>query len=120
MPLCIACKQAFGDYKELALHIQSSKKGHRKGKKWAANYMLKVRQLDQKKQINGRVPLTEEQKENKKSLVRELSGEEEYAITFCPHCKRGHREILPVEFSKSRDAWRVKDKLVVLCEGCLT
>ncbi len=118
MPNCLSCNQSFPDYKELALHIQTTKKGHRKGKKWAAKYLMRVRQLNKKKELNGRIPLTEEQKEAKASIHRELSGENENVLTICPHCKKGHREVLPVEFSQSRDAWRVKDKLVVLCGSC--
>lgn len=118
MVLCHSCQKVFEDYKELALHIQSNKKGHRKGKKWAARYIMRVRQLDKKKELNGRVPMTEEQKENRRDNVRELSGETEQLLTICPHCKKGHRELLPVEFSQSRDAWQVKDRLVVLCPIC--
>ncbi len=117
MPLCLSCQKVCADYKELALHIQSSKKGHRKGKRWAAKYMMRVRQLN-KRELNGRVPLTEEQKEARASIFRELSGETEYALAVCPHCHKGHREVLPVEFRQSQDAWRVKDKLVVLCATC--
>ena len=115
--LCLSCNEVFADYTELALHIQSSKKGHRKGKKWASNYLLRTRQLDQK-QINGRVPLTEEQKENKRNMVRELSGRNENVVTYCPQCKSKTAQPLPVEFTQSREAWRIGKNFAVLCSEC--
>ncbi len=119
MPFCHSCKKPFADFKELALHIISSKKGHRHGKRWAAKYLLKVRQLDKRKELNGRTPMTEEQKENKRNLERELSGENEFVITYCPHCKSLKKQPMPIEFTQSGEAWREKDKLVVLCPSCL-
>ena len=60
---CNSCGQPFEGYKELAFHISTSKKGHRKGKIWAAKYIH--RNVVNKRDIKdgGRIPLTEEQKQ---------------------------------------------------------
>ncbi len=120
METCHSCHQSFADFKELALHISKSKKGHRKGKKWAAKYIM-MNGLSSKNR-NGnrpvRVALTEEQKANKEDTRRELSGDNEYATTVCPNCKNRSRPLLPREFAENPVAWRVKDSLVVMCSGC--
>ncbi len=117
MTICRSCGQSFGDYKELAVHIASSKKGHRKGKLWAAKYLTRVNSLDRKKLAEHK-PLTEADKENKQSTIRELSGEVENVLAVCPHCHKGHREVLPVEFTQNLEAWREKNCVVVLCQSC--
>ncbi len=116
--LCNSCNQHFAAYKELALHISSSRKGHRKGKKWASAYLFKVNALNKRGIENNRIPLTKEDKENRMDSKRVLCGEEEYVLAVCPHCKKGHREMLPIEFSQSPSAWRIKDNLVVMCQNC--
>ncbi len=117
MPMCLSCNKTCADFKELAIHIQSSKKGHRKGKRWAAKYILRVRSLDKKK-LNGRMSLTKEQKDNRKDTIRELSGKNEKVVTYCPRCKSPKGGLMPIEFTQSKVAWRIKDKLVVVCEIC--
>ncbi len=115
---CFYCTATPEDYEALARHIASAKKGHRKGKRWAAGYLLKTRKLNKKREFNP-TPLTEEDRENKKSVIRELSGENEYILTVCPHCKKGNRVLLPNEFIHSEQAWRtLKGTLIVNCEGC--
>ena len=116
--LCHSCNLSFVDYKELALHISTSRKGHRQGKKWAAKYMMKVRALDKRNNGGGRSPLTEDDKENKKNTRRELSGDNEHVATFCPHCRKKTKQVLPIEYTRSNEAWRLKDYLVVLCQNC--
>jgi hypothetical protein len=115
---CRSCDKSFEDYRELALHISSTKKGHRKGKRWAARYLMHVQALARKELNSSRSPLTEEEKKSKRSIKRELSGGQEYALTICPFCKKGHREVLPVEFAQSREAWRIKNVLAVMCQSC--
>ena len=120
MVICKSCWDEFADFKELALHISSSKKGHRKGKKWASRYIL-LNGLSPKNR-NGdrpaRVALTEEQKANKEDTRRELSGDNEYATTVCPNCKNKSRPLLPVEFTNNSIAWKIKGSLVVMCSSC--
>jgi hypothetical protein len=117
---CLSCHKSLEDYKSLALHIASEKKGHRRGKKWAARYLTNVRILDRKKdKPEGRIPLTDEEKAVKASAFREVSGEVESRLCVCPHCKQGHPETLEVEFAKGTDTWKVKTGLpVVMCAGC--
>ena len=120
MPDCHACGQSFGDFRELALHIAASRKGHRQGKVWAAKYLLKngvSRDLPQ------RTPMTDEERENRAANLKEsrrvISGREKIAQTFCPVCKTSSRQALPVEYTESVEAWRDRNKtLVVCCEEC--
>jgi len=118
MVSCHSCNNQFDGYKDLALHIASTKKGHRKGKKWAASYLLKVNALNSKKDNYGRSQLTEVEKENKKEMGREISGETMVVDTSCPNCKRKSPQILPVEFGRSSIAWRDNKYMVVLCSSC--
>ncbi len=115
---CNSCQKPFADFNELALHISSQKKGHRKGKKWAAKYLMRTRQLDKKKLNNGGIGLTSEDRKNRETTIRELSGKNEMVIAHCPKCKTRKQQVLPVEYVSSSEAWHMGDKLVVICEGC--
>lgn len=119
MTTCHTCHAELADYKELALHI-STTKGHRKGKKWAANFLMKVNERPEIKKIavNPDYEPTEFGDENRANAKRELSGDQEYAGTVCPNCRRISRELLPVEFVHSNTAWRIGDKLAVNCGNC--
>lgn len=120
---CHACHAWFEDYTELALHISSEKTGHRKGKKWAASLLLKVRQLDSKKDMKERTPLSEEDKENRREIQRsvELSGAKYMVNTICPKCKSRHAETLEVEYVRSPLAWKtLQGTLIILCARCRT
>lgn len=113
---CNSCKQPFDDYQSLALHIVASKAGHRKGKRWAAKYLS--RNVINKRDLNGRTPLTEADKENRESTKRALSGKVNYELCVCPRCDKGHREMIPEEFARSQQAWRKGKNLVVICGNC--
>jgi hypothetical protein len=116
---CFCCNQTFEDYQALALHISQAKKGHRKSKKWAAKYNLKVGLLNQKKDIPERIPFTDEDKQNKLSTIRTVSGEVETVVTVCPQCKGRSHQQLPIEFTRSQYAWRtVQGTLRVSCPNC--
>jgi hypothetical protein len=118
---CHSCHTTFPDYKSLAKHILASKVGHRQGKRWAAK-MVMINNLSAKnrtdRQLNGRVALTEEQKETRDSLQVELSGNIKRVNTYCPKCKQSSTQALPVEYTNSQWAWRVGLKLVVFCPTC--
>ena len=117
--VCHSCGDFFEDYTELAQHISSAKTKHRKGKKWAAKYLLRVNFLNQKRDLKPRTPLTEQQKENRVSTFVELSGQNEIVSTFCSHCKSRTRQALPIEYTRSNTAWRNKQgTLVVSCPTC--
>ena len=119
MTTCHTCHAELADFKELALHI-STTRGHRKGKKWAANFLMKGNERPEIKKIavNPDYEPTEVGNENRRKAVKELSGDTEYAYTICRTCKRTGRELLPAEFVHSDTAWKIGDKLAVNCQGC--
>jgi len=113
MPDCRACGKVCADYKELAVHIAGSRKGHRRGKRWAAKFLLLKGKRD--KPEYDRTPLTDEQKENRQSTKRVLSGDQRNALCICPKCQQGHRQVLPVEYVESPTAWRINGVLAIRC-----
>ncbi len=120
MPRCHSCQEIFPDFTGLALHISSSKKGHRKGKKWAAKYIM-VNRLSGKAQgkfDNKRSPLTETQKESREDSRMVLSGEQELQETICPKCRKNGQTYLPVEYDSGRTAWRINGLIVRTCAKC--
>ena len=122
MPICNACHHSFPDYTELAKHIINARVGHRRGKRWASSVVLQVKRLDRKVTNDSkpdRIPLTEDLKETKLSLMREVSGEFRQVLCVCPRCKLGHVEAVEVEYIESRDAWRsTSGKPMIICGGC--
>lgn len=121
MPSCYSCNppSTHPDFGALALHIMSTK-GHKKGRKWAAKYLM-INNLSPEKRNGkqqGRIILTEEQKESKRDSRYQLSGENEVVVTICPKCKTGRKLALPVEFTGSPVAWRIKGLFAVLCSVC--
>lgn len=112
MPSCHSCNKSFESYHDLALHISTSKKGHRRGKKWAAKFLLLNGKRDRPTNKGSQGEVSQEARDSTK---RELSGETENVLTICPKCKQGHREVLPVEYSQSPTAWQIKGILSVLC-----
>ena len=115
---CLSCGADFWDYQSLALHILASKKGHRKGKKWAAKYINRHVLNKKKTEYNGRVPLTAEQKANKEDTRRVLAGGQRVAEIVCPHCHKPSRVALEVEYVSSPQAWRIQGRLVKMCANC--
>ncbi len=115
---CNSCGQLFAGYQELALHISTSKTGHRKGKRWAAKYISRHVINKHKFDFNGRTPLTTEQKMNKEDTKRVLSGGQRYAETVCPKCKIRGQTAMEEEFASSPQAWRIGGRLAVMCDGC--
>ena len=119
MPICHSCNKPSPDFKELAKHIIANKRTHRGGLMWARKYLLNQRALDRKVSLkNNRVPLSEQEIENKKDSRRELSGALKNTSSFCPKCKRAGIYQFPIEYTKSPDAWRVGNFLVKLCVNC--
>ena len=117
---CHYCSATFEDYSKLAVHILSSKKGHRNGKKWAAKHLfinkLSARAKNEKRE---RVPYTEQDKANRESLDRIISGETVMVLTKCPNCQRGSRQLIPIEYAESQDAWRADNgTLMMNCSTC--
>lgn len=120
MPNCNSCHQYFEDFKSLALHISCSKKGHKKGKKWAAKYLLiNGLSASKKRDFKERTPLSDEEKETKRSLGIKVSGRQNYERTQCPHCNQITSTLLPIEYISSSNAWRtIHGKLQILCSDC--
>lgn len=117
MPVtCHSCNKVFPDYKSLAVHITKSKKGHQRGKKWAAGYDLFDVMYEKKQPERPR--LTEQERENKADSRREISGINKTVVTKCPKCKGMSKQSLPVEYTNSQEAWRINKMLVVLCPIC--
>ena len=119
--ICNSCGEWFDDYTELARHIAGAKTGHKKGKKWAAKYLLRVNQLNSKKEYEDKIPLSEEDKQNRRELMNiQLSGQKKMVNTMCPHCKKAHAEALEVEYANSPFAWKSPQGsfIMVLCAGC--
>lgn len=115
--VCNSCGESFEDFQELALHISSSKTGHKHGKAWAAKYIH--RGLIHKTNFeNGRTPLSAEDIKNRTDTRRRLSGEMAYVNTICPHCKKTGRPLLESEYVESVEAWRIGDRLVKMCALC--
>lgn len=117
--ICLSCNKPFEDYKQLAIHIASSKNGHRKGRKWAASYLLKLKYLN-KRDNYGRSQLSEVEKDNKKDMVRVVSGETTIVETICPRCNTKSQQVIPIEHSESNEAWKIEDCLVVRCQSCIS
>lgn len=116
MPECNYCHADFADYKELALHIVFKK--HRAGLKWAANYLTKVNILNKIKDKPDRIPLTEQELENKENAHRELSGENRTVLTTCPKCNQSIRMYIPIEHAENCFAWRKGRAFMILCDKC--
>lgn len=118
---CHYCDKQFNDIKELALHIMASTGLHYRGHKFASTILTDVNRLNKKVDVpKARIPLTEQEKENKCNCQRDLSGENKFTITFCPICKKTTQQSLPIEFVISNNSWRNKNGyLMVDCQYCL-
>lgn len=118
MPTCNSCHREFDDFRTLALHIAHEKRGHQRGKKWAAKYLLKPIQ----RELPKRTPLTEEEKElleeSKQDCKRELSGITKVVQAFCLKCKRFYPRVVEIEYIQSDYALRRGNTLLITCDSC--
>lgn len=122
---CFYCDFSAPDYQTLATHVSGSKKGHRRGKRWAAKYlMVNGLSFDKRHELPKRVANNPDKEktafgdENRANSKRVLSGKTEFARVFCPWCKKHNQRELPVEYTGSQFAWHREQCLVVCCEGC--
>lgn len=121
IPSCRVCGEAFGEWTDLAKHIVKLKDvKHKKGRRWALKFLSNAKYLNQKKDAPVRTKLTEQDKDNKTSTIRELSGENEIVNTVCPglRCHLKGRAALPVEHAGNPDAWKIGDRFVIYCNAC--
>lgn len=79
---------------------------------------MHVRRLNQKKDLPQRLPLTEQQKENKKEMAREVSGQYREVIAICPGCKGQYKTSIELEHFENKEAWLIKGKPIIYCERC--
>lgn len=115
---CRFCNYTCEEFSELAKHIVAQKQTHRHGMKWASSFLLKVNILNQKKDFQGRIPLTTEEKESKESCERELSGMVKTAQTVCPNCNHSTIQVLPIEYVNSGIAWKLGKSFMINCPAC--
>jgi len=115
---CLSCGDDFESYQELAVHISASKTGHRRGKKWAAKYLSRHVINKRDNNFSKGSPLTTEDIKNKRENRRVLSGEQRYAETICPKCRKPNRAVVEVEHATSPQAWRIGGRLVRVCANC--
>jgi hypothetical protein len=116
MQQCHDCFEEFEGYPELAQHIVSQRKTHkRKSVIWAEIFLSK---RDSVKEFKPRQPMSDGLKEIAKDCVRELSGRVQEVRTVCPDCHAASNRKLEVEFLQD-DVWRNSlGSFVVLCENC--
>lgn len=119
MPTCNSCGELFDDFYSLALHINKSKTGHKNGKRWAANFLLKNSLPAKFKYPNKvRVPLSEDDKETLRNNHRELSGTTKLVNVFCLKCKRLYPRVIEIEYIESEHAQRRNGTLIITCNNC--
>jgi hypothetical protein len=126
--ICRTCQKPCEDWGELADHILKccKIKGNphnkdRSGKMWAKRYVHKnaINKLMKiGREFNPPTPLTDGQREAKQDSRRELSGKVELVNTLCIKGKHNAQQLLPVEYTRSPQAWRENGILVVICDGC--
>ena len=122
--LCKFCGKPHESFQELIRHIIASKSTHPKWMvKWAGEKSMNIEYLNQKvsrqQQNQGRVELTEQERENKDSCQREdISGIRKTKMCYCVNCRQIFPASVEVEFLQSPFAWRNEDKLVVTCGSC--
>ena len=120
MPDCKTCCLPFEDWPKLVDHILDNKSIHPKySVKFALSYKLKHAMFEPAKKQEGRIPLTEQEKENKIDTQRQLSGEMQIVKTLCPSCNAKPYQNLPIEFVQSPYAWRKNELLVTCCNRCI-
>ena len=122
---CHYCPATFENFKELAKHIIASKKvglhSNRKSQAWAKKFLMNKDFLDRKVSMNqggGRIALTEEQKQNKEDIKRELSGQTKYVKTKCPKCKTLGFDFVEVEHLIEPFIWTENERILKNCEVC--
>lgn len=121
VPYCEVCHITFPNWLGLALHVMASKAGHRKWKKWAAKVVARNTLRPEIPRRNPESPdheSTEYGEENRANAKRELSGDQKYANTVCPTCKKPSRSLIETEFINSEWAWRVNGRLFLTCPSC--
>ena len=117
MHKCYYCPFEFEEYLDLAKHINSTHPHKRN--KWAATFVLKKILFKEQDKNEDRIPLTESEKEAKRSTIRELSGREYTVFCRCPRCNQTFQEKIPIEFLTSNTAWKSSHgEPIISCFNC--
>ncbi len=118
MPECHSCAYSCEEFIDLAKHIV--KMQHKNGLKWAMKFLANAQYLDAKvsRQNQERIPLTEQERENKTDCHRELSGQELEVFAVCPICHKNYSQVIPLEHSENPLAWRNGKYLIISCGNC--
>ncbi len=95
----------------------------RSAKLWTKKYrhrnaINKLKKIGKKNDFEGRVTLTNEQREAKEDTRRELSGKMVVVPVRCPRCKAGSRQFLEAEHVNAPHALVIDNCFVKFCEGC--
>lgn len=118
IPVCVVCHEQFENWTNLALHIMTNKKTHRKSVKFASHVLADVKtrpQLQRAPKDPDYVP-TEFGDKQREIATKILSGETRRLYTVCPQCKRQSDVDIPVEVS--RNIWNDSGRVFVLCQMC--
>jgi uncharacterized C2H2 Zn-finger protein len=118
IPQCFVCHTTFENFKELAKHVVKYSDTHGRSLKWAAKVLTDVERLNKKQDFQGRLALTDEQKEARKETVRQISGEMITQMCLCPHCNSRFPKKIEIEHVQNPTAWRQNKYLMLLCFSC--
>lgn len=121
--LCRTCGRGFEEWGDLARHIVTEKKTHKnkKNRAWALAFLSrKINKTEIKRVADDPTKeKTEIGDENRENMKRKLSGETKMSNAICPKCKRVHHPLLEIEYISSNYVWRINNKMVKLCGGCV-
>jgi hypothetical protein len=115
---CFYCDFWAEDAKQIAMHINQNHPNKKRG--WANKVLTDVERLDKKvsQKMEGRLPYTEEQKQAREACIRPVSGIERIALCTCPACRQTFQMRVAKEYFESDTAWRIGDKLAIVCDFC--
>ncbi len=120
MPECFTCHRTdFKDYGAVADHVIAESSTHGASLKWAMNYRLKHVLFKSSDENKDRIPLNEQEQQNKIDAQRLLSGNSEVVTVRCPICATNYRQRVETEYIESSTAWRSKSlTLMITCDSC--
>jgi len=113
---CFYCPYSCEEAKLMAQHIFAAHPNKRRG--WATKVLTDVERLNRKVDRPEYAPLSEADREAKRSTQHEISGIEKTTELLCPACNSVHYLKMPVEYLQSQYAWRNGSRLVVNCLSC--
>lgn len=118
-PYCYDCKINLPSWDILVEHIWKDRGSHsERSVKFAQDYKLRHAIFKPADKNDNRMPLDEQEKQNKIDAQRMLSGITKSTSTVCPHCYKPHFEIIPIEHIQSPSAWRKGKTLMITCDNC--